>query len=248
MGARSMALGYTSATLTDEWSIFNNIAGVAEIKDMKAGAAFHRLPGFSPFDRKAFAFVNPFNVGALAVGAFRFGDDLYNEQILTAGYANRFGIASLGLKANYIQYSAEGFGSKGVLSLSFGGITHFTKELSVGAYITNINQPSITNEETAETIPTIATLGIAFAPSESLMMATEVEKEIDEPLRVKFGVEYALIQKFILRSGFNLFPSSAFAGFGTKVRRISLDYAYQYHLEISSSHQISAAYTIHSTK
>jgi hypothetical protein len=78
--------------------------------------------------------------GVTSVGAFRFGDDLYNEQMVSLGFGNKFGIASLGVKANYIQYQADGFGTYGAVSIDFGGLAELTDQLSIGAYITNLNQ------------------------------------------------------------------------------------------------------------
>ncbi|MDZ7646337.1 MAG: hypothetical protein U5K54_03660 [Cytophagales bacterium] len=68
------------------------------------------------------------------------------------GFGNKFGIASLGVKANYIQYQADGFGTYGAVSIDFGGLAELTDQLSIGAYITNLNQAKLNTDYGAENI------------------------------------------------------------------------------------------------
>ena len=74
-------------------------------------------------NRTAAAVAIPTKVGVIGTGVYRFGDNLYNEHLLSAGFSNKFGITSLGAQVNYIQYLVEGFGSKGVWNINLGGIT-----------------------------------------------------------------------------------------------------------------------------
>ena len=41
MGARSNGLAHISAALYDEWSFFNNIGGLAKVKDLFVDVAYH---------------------------------------------------------------------------------------------------------------------------------------------------------------------------------------------------------------
>src|SRR5687768_11222149 len=111
MSARAQAMGYASSCMQDEWSIFNNVAGLSAIKHSAVSFTYHAYPSFKPFNRMAAVVSIPTKISVMGVGAFRYGDMLYNEQLLTAGFANKFGIASLGARINYVQYQAEGFGS-----------------------------------------------------------------------------------------------------------------------------------------
>jgi len=105
-----MGMGYSSACRSDEWALFNNVGGLAKVEHGIAAFTYHTQPGFTSFDRIGAAFTFPFRFGVISSGVYRFGDDLYNEQILSAGFANSFGLASLGVKMNYTQYKyAPGF-------------------------------------------------------------------------------------------------------------------------------------------
>ena len=241
MGARSSALGNASACLRDEWSLFNNVAGLATIERTVASFSYDTQPGFASFNRMAGVYAMPIKPGVAGMGVFRFGDDLYSEQIISAGFSNTFGLASLGIKANYIQYKASGFGTKGVFSISFGGIANLAEKLLVGAYVSNINQPDISKTE-SEKLPTYLVLGIGAQITTQTFLTSELEKDLDNRVRWKSGIEYKPFKKFIARTGFTLNPTTLAFGFGFHPTKFSLNYGYQHNFVIGSRHQATIAY------
>jgi hypothetical protein len=243
-----MALGYASATLHDPWSIHNNVAGLAKVEQASAAFTYEANPAFASFNRTAAVFATPIKklgVGGLAI--YRFGDDLYNEQLLSAGFANKMGIASLGVKLNYFQYHTEGFGKAQALTVSLGGIAELTRNLMIGAYIVNINQPRI-GHQSIERVPTLLILGLGFKPSEKLFLTTEIEKDLDYRACWKTGVEYKAHKKIFARTGYNLNPQAAFAGLGFKPKKFQLDYAFQYQMNLGAIHQATVLYTFVASK
>jgi hypothetical protein len=241
IGGRAMALGYASSCLTDEWAIFNNVAGLAKVEHSTTAFTYDALPSFSSFNRMAALFATPIKPGVAALGVYRFGDDLYNEQIITAGYANTFGLASLGAKVNYVQYTAQGFGTTQAVTLSFGGIANLTPHLSVGAHIVNINQPKL-SELSKETLPTLLILGLGIKLSEKVFITSEVDKDLSYDVLWKTGLEYQLHEKVIARTGFNLHPQAGFLGLGFRPKKFTLDYAFQYTRSMGARHQATVAY------
>lgn len=236
MGARSQGIGYASGCVEDVWAMTNNIAGLANGRAPVAAVSYNALPSFTPFNRMAAVFALPLLSGNAGVSAFRFGDDLYAEQTLSLGYADRFGLASLGVKLNYLEYRAEGFTATRALTLSFGGIATITPDLLFGAHIVNVNQP-IVNELTGERAPTILFAGIAAKLSEKLMVAAELEKHLQHMPVAKAGFEYKAHRKITFRTGFNLNPQAGFLGLGFNVKRFDLDYAMQLTHAFGLSHQ-----------
>lgn len=240
MGARANGMGYASASLFDAWGIFNNMAGIAQLDEPSAVFAYDLRPALPGGNRAAAGLAWPTKAGVVGGGVFRFGDDVYSESLLTAGFSNQFGLASLGVKINYIQYAAEGFGRRGVFSVGFGGIAELTQQLSVGAYITNINQPKIS--EDGDRIPTLLTAGFCFKPTSKVTIATELEKDLEAKANWKTGIEYLFHKKFCARTGFNLEPNTAFFGLGFKTPRLTIDYAIQHTVQLGLSHQTSVNY------
>ncbi|MBL7844845.1 MAG: hypothetical protein KF846_02065 [Cyclobacteriaceae bacterium] len=240
MGARANGMGYASSSLFDEWGIFNNVAGMAKTDQPTAVFAYDLRPLLPGANRIATAISWPVEFGVFSGGVFRFGDDLYNESLLSAGFSNQFGLAALGIKLNYIQYQAEGFGTKGVFTINFGGIAELTPNLFIGAYITNINQPKLSIDE--DRVPTLLTAGLSFKPTDKIIIATELEKDLDYSTNWKTGLEYIFHKKFCARTGFNLQPNAAFFGLGFKTNKFMLDYALQHSINLSLSHQASVNY------
>lgn len=241
MGARAQGMGNASACLGDVWSITNNIAGLAKTEGTFAGFSYHAIPSAPFFNRMAAAFALPVKPGVAGIGVFRFGDDLYSEQVVSVGFANTFGLASLGARVNYAQYQANGLGTANAVTVSFGGIATLTPELLVGAHIFNINQPII-DESTEERAPTKLHASIGFVPSKTFIAAAEIEKDLRHPAIIKLGVEYEAFQKITFRTGFNLHPQAAFLGLGFKPRKFALDYALQVNHAFGVTHQATVVY------
>lgn len=240
MGARTAGMGYASSGISDEWSLFNNPGGVGKISQTNAAFAYEVQSQLKGANRMAAAFNKPFKWGIASVGLFRFGDDLYNEQLISAGFGNQLGIASLGMKVNLVQYHAEGFGVSTALSFDFGGIAELTEKLSVGAYITNLTQSRIGENE--ERLPTRLTAGLSFNPEKNIFITTELSKELEYAATWRTGIEYSFHQKVFFRTGFNINPNSAFFGIGVFKKKIKFDYAMHLNHLKGASHQASASY------
>jgi hypothetical protein len=245
MGPRANALGYAASCLRDTWSIFNNPAGISSASHAEVCFAYDATPGFASFNRMAVACTTPLLNGYFGGGIFRFGDELYSEQFFSAGYANKFGIASLGARVQYIQFKTENFGTKGVMTFSAGGIAELTSWLTIGAQIINATQPEITENEK---LPTILILGISLKASEKVIVLTEIEKNINENPLIKGGLEYQIHKKIFLRTGFTPKPLAGFFGFGIQVKKIKFDYAFSYLTGIVTKHQAGFLYQLKSRK
>lgn len=245
IGARSAGVGYASGCFGDEWSILNNPAGITFVEAPAAGLSYESVPSSPSFNRAAFTFTMPLSLGAAGMGIFRFGDELYREQVFCAGYANKFGLAALGAKFQYINYFIEGFGRRSVFSFSFGGIAQLTPWLKFGAHVINISQPEITE---GEKIPTWLIAGASIKTSEKVTALIEVEKDIDHKPKLKAGVEYQFLSRFSARTGININPRAGFFGFGFTPGKYKLDYAYHWNPTILTRHQLSISFLYRKSK
>jgi hypothetical protein len=240
MGARPASMGYASAGSFDEWSLFNNPGGLGKIEQINAAFALEVTSQLKGATRMAALYNQPLPWGTVSAGLFRFGDDLYNEQALSLGFGNQVGIASLGVKANVIQYQAAGFGVFRSATFDFGGIAELTETLTVNAYILNITQSRIGEDN--EPLPTRLTAGLSYRPGKNIYITTELSKELDYTATWRTGLEYSFQQKVFFRTGFNLHPNAAFFGVGINKKKIRFDYSVQYNSLTGPSHQASAAY------
>jgi hypothetical protein len=244
MGARANGIGNTSSCIADEWSIFNNIGGLSKSTSAVAAFSYENRPSLVGANRMAFVFAMPVKIGTAGIGLFRFGDNLYSEQIICAGYSNTFGLASLGIKMNYIQYNAEGFGTKGLISVSAGGLAQLTPQLCIGVHIVNLNQQKISDDHEKEYLPTVLVAGVGIKASDKVFIVTEVEKDLTYDVNLKAGFEYQIHKKFAVRSGFNIKPATGYFGMGFKPKKFTLDYSFRYEPNLGGSHQATVGYII----
>lgn len=245
LGARAGGMGYASATLSDEWSLFNNIAGLANVKDRIVATSLEVRPTLPGGNRMGALLALPFSFGTTGVGVYKFGNDVYSEQMVSLGFANTIGNTSLGAKLSYIQYSAQGFGTHRALGLTIGGITKLTPKISIGAWAQNINQPKL-NFDDKEKAPVKLLAAFSYQATEKFLLVTEIEKDILYAPLWKTGMEYIIYQKFFTRAGFNINPNAFFMGIGFKSWRIKIDYAIRYSKPMGLSHEASASYQISS--
>jgi hypothetical protein len=237
MGARIAGMGFASASVPDEFSVFNNPGTVARLKAISAGFTCETnslLPGAN---RIAASFLVPSPIIAGSVGVFKFGDDIYSENLLSVAVGNKLGIASLGGRVNFVQYRANGFGTKSAVSFDFGGLVQLTDQISAGAYIVNLTQARITEDEY---LPIKLVAGLGFKPTEQLLVSTEIEKDIGFKPAFRGGIEYAIHKKVFVRTGLNLNPSKGFFGLGFRSGHLNIDYALQFAFNTGVAHQASA--------
>jgi hypothetical protein len=243
MGARPAALGKASLCLRDEAVLFNNVGALAWLDGPSAFFACEVTPALPGANRVAASIQVPTSIGVLAVGAFRFGDRLYSEQMLTAGFGHRIGSTSLGIKTSVVQYRADGFETRTAMTVDVGGLTRLTPAWTVAASLCNLTQASMAGE----TLPVILSTATSWH-SDRLLVSAEVEKRLDAPAQVRGGVELALGQKLFIRTGFGFQPVQLSFGIGARARRLSVDFSTTYQRSFGFIHQASAGYTISQKK
>lgn len=242
LGGQAAAMGWSAVAVPSEWAGFANPAACSPQRGISLGTAKEtstQLPGASRTG--AFAIFRSLRA-ALSLNAFRFGDDLYSEHVLSAAAAHQIGITQLGMRANWIQYRAEGFGIQRAVSFDVGGLIHLGERFSVGALLCNVSQASLAP---GELIPTRLAVGILYKPNERALATAEVEKDLLYNPTWRGGFEYNFRQRMFFRSGFQLHPQLATTGVGFRTQTLTIDYALQYSFHLLFIHQISAQVRFH---
>jgi hypothetical protein len=245
MGARQAAMGNTSAVTVDQWSLYNNIGGLGKITERSVAFSYEAVPSLVGANRMAMVISLPSKWVNVAIGSFRFGDALYSEQLLSAGFANTFGNTSLGLKISLVQYRADGFSTQRGVTLDFGGIIQLTPQLKIGAYITNLTQSSLQSKD-GDRLPTQLVLGLGITPSEKAFISTELVKDVDHKPIWRTGIEYVIYKKLSVRTGYQVNPNAAFFGLGFHQNNLKIDYAIRFDQLTGAAHQASAGYVLNS--
>lgn len=241
MGSRSEGLGNSNSNLADEWSIFNNVGGISGVENGVVFFGYKRYFEIEGFDQIAVGVIQPSKIGNFGVSVYKFGDELYNEQIASAAFGNKIGFVRLGFRANYYQISIEDFGTVGTFFFDFGGIVELFPKLSFGAYISNFTLSKLENSEKT-LLPVFMKTGFSYKPTKSLSLNLDLYKDVDFDPIVKAGIEYIIVKKFYLRTGINANPYKSFFGAGFHLKRFRIDYAISTHQFLGNSHQASISF------
>ena len=120
-----------------------------------------------------------------------------------------------------MQVAIDELGSKTAVALEFGGLVHVNEELTIGANIYNINQAKIATYND-ERFSTVLKAGITYHPFEKLFATIEAEKDVEYKNNVKVGLEYFVIEKLAVRTGFTTLNQLASFGLGLRLVRFRL--------------------------
>jgi hypothetical protein len=245
MGARWLALGQAASTGSDIWAAQNNPAGMVGVTNA-SGAFTYEVAALPGADRLATALVVPAAYGHWGMSVFRFGDAVYSEQLISASFANKLGIASLGGRINYVQYTAEGIGRSHHLTVDFGGVAELSKTVAIGALVTNLTRTRKSGA-TDERLPSRLITGVRFTLSERFRWVGEVEKDIDYKPVWRSGFEYNYAQKVFFRAGYQLPLRTVSFGLGLHKSRLGIDYGFQWQRSLGPAHQGTLIYKFRKT-
>jgi len=244
IGARSIAMGGFTTTLTDVWSTNNNQAGLGFNRSISGGIYYESRFLLKETGYKAGAFVLPVKTGALGLSVTSFGYELYSRTNVGLSYGQRFGQKfSVGVQLNYFNTKlSENYGQKNAFTASLGLMAKLNKELTIGVHVYNPTRSKLA-EYNNERIPTIMKLGLDYKFSEKVFVAVETEKDIEYDALIKAGIEYHIIDVLYLRGGVSSNPSLTSFGFGLLLKDFKLDIASSYHQTLGLTPSISIVYT-----
>ena len=161
---------------------------------------------------------------------------------------------TLGYSLNYMfleQTSSAGPSGDGSNGLAGGQISAFGVDVGIlstlrdkiilGAFIKNINSPSINKGSSIQYLPRKLSIGMTYLPFDKLKTNFQIEKLLGRSdNQFRFGIEYELTSTFTLRSGIQMEPNRFGAGFVYKPnKKINLAFGLLTHPVFSSpSHNI----------
>lgn len=252
-GARAAGLGGSGTTLGDVWAIGNNVAGLGQLTRPEVGVYANNQFLIQGLNNAALAAAVPLGRqpdaatakaarhGVLGVELQRFGGKLYSEQRAGLGYGYRLGLVSIGARADLLQVSIEGLGSRRAVAVSLGGqVEVVPQKLTFGAYLYNLSQAKLA-EYQDERVPTVLRAGLSYRPSAKVLLVVETEKDVEQDAEFKAGLEYQVIDALTVRAGVATLTEQATGGLGLRLGRLRLDYAAGYHNALGLSQHLSVS-------
>jgi hypothetical protein len=226
---------------TDHWSVLNNPAGFATAQHASGFVSYRTIFDFAPFNTVSAGAVILSGFGNFGLGVYRFGDDIFSSQMISASVSRKIGIMALGIKASYLQLDIEGFGSKGVFVADIGGVAELTPQLTFGAHIYNFSQATL-SAETNERVPTLIRLGLAYHPTSEFTFVIEGEKDVNLGPDLKLGIQYQLIERVFLRTGFSGLNNNHSFGGGIELNKFVIDYGVSVDRDLGSTHNFGISF------
>lgn len=247
VGAKAIGVGQSGVNFKDLWAITNNQAGIAFLKRPTLGISYEERFHMKELSLKTVAFALPTNkIGNFGVSFTHFGDSEYSESRINLAYGRMLGEHFvMGLAFDYIGMSVGGTsetGSVGTVTGELGIMAEPIRNLWLSAHIYNPFGIDISNDEYEERLPILLRFGALYHFNEELLFVTEIEKDIDYDTRVKAGVEYTFLGKFIFRGGIATKPTEYSAGFGLKLKKIQADLAFYKHQYLGYTPSVAISY------
>ncbi len=247
-GARAAGMANATVAVYDFWGISHNQAGMAGLE--YPSAAFYAENRFmvQEMSLAAVACILPAAKGNVGLSLTYFGNHLYGEGKAGLAYARAFGEKlSAGMQLNYLFVSiGDGYGSTGAVAAELGIIIEVLPNMQVGAHIFNPTRALLTRYEhlhADERIATVVRTGLSYSFSGNVMISIEAEKDIRHPPVARFGLEYAITQGVMVRTGLSTNPMHNTFGFGLHTGQWQIDIASSYQYLLGYSPQAGIVYT-----
>lgn len=246
--ARIQAMGQAFIGLANTSdAIFINCSGLAQLT-YPAFSVFYTKPfGMKELSYGSFSAALPTNIGTFATGLISFGNELYSEQSLLLSINRAVNQNCFyGCNLHYMKLQISGYGSDFALGIDIGLLAKISSRVSWGFFTTNMNRARL--GQNYEPLPQTLGTGISVCPTNDLVFNVDIYKDSLFPVEFRCGVEYRLLNRIALRSGFSTEPSQFCAGFGLLFSRIEIDYAVTTHQTLGLSHHFSLQIQFKSNK
>lgn len=242
-GSRQAAMGYTSATSTDFWSVNNNQAGLAFYDKTAVGVYYENRFMLKEFGYQNFGASLKTDFGMLGLSMNYTGDELYSNFRGGLSYARKFGNSiAAGVQLDYINTKLEEeYGSKSNVTFQAGIMIKLTPELIFGAHTFNPIGVKI-NKYDDERIPSYMNAGLSYIFSEKLVISAEAFKQSDMKMEFRSGAEYKLADFMYVRAGVTTQPFRYTFGVGFEVKNLNIDISSNVHETLGYSPQLSVQY------
>lgn len=246
-GARAAALGHAFVGVDGEfWSLYHNPAGMAHVSDISAGIFFEQRFLVSELNFGSAGLIVPiFDKQALGLQINSFGFSAYQENRISLSYGiAAFENFSVGARINYNLFSVEDLGDANAFFVDVGLMTRITPELTLGVSATNVNRVRVKTQTLQEDLPTRITAGLAYRPTEKVMLVADIQKEVDQEVSFRGGVEYAVLPSLYARIGMGNEPLTWSAGFGVLFGPLSMDVSLAHTERLGYTPTLSLSYDL----
>ncbi len=235
----SLGSGPFVSTEQSQWAIFRNMAGLEQSESWNIVLAYNYPYNLKELQSLAWGIIIPWKQ-KLGISIFQSGGNLFRNQQIAISTSKGFGALYLGIRVKYWRFTFSGGDILASFSMAVGMQIQLTKDLVIGAFLSNVTQNQVGLEDI---LPTLWFTGISYSPSPKLQLVLELGHRLGYTWEYKLGFNYQLIEKISVRSGFNTSNRKGHFGLGFHTNRFKIDYAVGVHFSLGLSHQAGLSYS-----
>ena len=134
------------------------------------------------------------------------------------------------------------YGSSNTWGLNIGIKYNVVEKISLGAHVTNINNPTI--GQTKEELPKTFSLGVRYDMFSKSVILFELFRDIRYEQDYRCGFEYEIFNKTNLRIGISDKTDTYNFGAGIEFNWFIVDYSLMVHSILGTSHSVTAGVSL----
>lgn len=230
-GARALALSNSFISVSDPWNTFHNQAGLASFEHFSAGIFYESRFMIDELSHVAGTFVAPVKAGTFGFSFSQFGKGTYKEHKLGLAFAKRLTKKlNASIQLDYLTNRfPENENALGFATFEAGVVYAANDNLFFGAHIFNPIANGFDLPEGTQKMPAVIRFGGHYQFPKMVLLTFETEKNTENPLLFKTGIEFSPVKNLALRFGVSGKPLKYTAGIGYTVGKISTDIGFAYH-------------------
>lgn len=243
-GSRFQALSDASVGLTGCWSAFGNQAGLAVVSNPVLAGSFQNRFLVNELSTRTGLIAVPVETSVFAFSLSQFGQIPFRQEKYGLAYARKISPRfNFGLQFNYYRlFLSEDNRCGSSYGVELGFQYSINEQLCLGLHLMNPYRTSIQLNNGSFQYPSRLNCGVLFHLSELISLSSEIQNDFDNHLLVKTGIEYNILEKLVIRTGFNGKPYQLSAGIGFQVKKLTLDLAVAYNQYLGNSPSVSFQY------
>jgi hypothetical protein len=245
-GARALSLSNAFVSISDTWSTFHNQAGLAGLESFSAGVFYESRFMVDELSHTAGSLVIPIKSGTFGISFSQFGKGTYKEHKIGLAFAKSLSKKiSAAIQLDYLsERFPENERAAGFATFEAGIVYAATEELFLGAHIFNPIQGGIKTPEGVQKMPAVLRIGGHYQFPKMVLLIFETEKNFENPLLFKSGLEFSPVKNLALRFGVSGKPVAYTAGIGFQTGKITTDIGFSYHGNLGITPSVSIRFAL----
>jgi hypothetical protein len=210
--AHSLGMGSANVSFESIDALYGNPAGLTGLENKTIVLNSHWLYGTNELKPISLGFVAPHSTGVIGINMQHFSFESLKENALNLVYARKL-TAKLngGIHFNYTNSRLLSYETRHAIGFSIGLNLLIINNLRLGFHIQN---PLVFQKSETNNTPSVFRLGAAYSINKSVLLTTEIYKDLNYKPSFRFGTEYKPSSKLIITSGFQTRPNVISLGFG----------------------------------